>query len=135
LASAGVGQPLNFAPPASLNFLSLAASASARPGQIQGASLTYYQLLKFFGYTLEIFMIAFPPNIATPIIENIADTNKNYMTLFVILARGKKFVERITTVAQTIRKQSGNALCFIQRAVECFYSRILPPLISEALGF
>lgn len=49
--------------------------------------------------------------------------------------RGKKFVERITTVAQTVRKQSGNVLHFIQKAVECFYSRSLPPLISEAMGF
>lgn len=49
--------------------------------------------------------------------------------------RGKKFVERVTTVAQAVRKHSGNALRFIQRAVECFYSRILPPLISEAMGF
>jgi transposase len=49
--------------------------------------------------------------------------------------RGKKFVERITTVAQTVRKQSGNALRFIQRAVEYFYSRAFPPLISEAMGF
>lgn len=49
--------------------------------------------------------------------------------------RGKKFVERVTTVAQTIRKQSGNALRFIQQAIECFYSQVLPPLISEAMGF
>ena len=49
--------------------------------------------------------------------------------------RGKKFVERVTTVAQTIRKHSGNVLRFIQRAVECFYLQILPPLISEAMGF
>jgi len=49
--------------------------------------------------------------------------------------RGKKFVERITTVAQTIRKQGGNVLRFIQEATECFYSQALPPLISEAMGF
>jgi transposase len=49
--------------------------------------------------------------------------------------RGKKFVERVTTVAQTIRKQSGNVLHFIQQAIECFYSQTLPPLISEAMGF
>lgn len=49
--------------------------------------------------------------------------------------RGKKFVERITTVAQTIRKQSGNVLHFVQRAIECFYAQISPPLISEAMGF
>lgn len=49
--------------------------------------------------------------------------------------RGKKFVERITTVAQTVRKQSGNVLHFVQRAIECFYAQISPPLISEAMGF
>src|SRR5271156_88038 len=49
--------------------------------------------------------------------------------------RGKKFVERVTTVAQTIRKQGGNVLRFIQEAIECFYSQALPPLISEAMGF
>lgn len=49
--------------------------------------------------------------------------------------RGKKFVERITTCAQTIRKQGKNVLHFIQNAVECLYSQILPPLISEAMGF
>lgn len=49
--------------------------------------------------------------------------------------RGKKFVERVTTVAQTIRKQGGNVLHFIQEAIECFYSQVLPPLISEAMGF
>ncbi|HAZ15819.1 MAG TPA: hypothetical protein DCY54_04220 [Parachlamydiales bacterium] len=49
--------------------------------------------------------------------------------------RGKKFVERITTVAQTIRKHGGNVLHFVQQAVKCFYLRKAPPLISEALGF
>lgn len=49
--------------------------------------------------------------------------------------RGKKFVERVTTVAQTIRKQGENVLHFIQKAIECFYSQVLPPLISEAMGF
>jgi len=49
--------------------------------------------------------------------------------------RGKKFVERVTTVAQTIRKQGGNVLRFLQQAIECFYSQALPPLISEAMGF
>lgn len=49
--------------------------------------------------------------------------------------RGKKFVERVTTAAQTIRKQKGNVLHFIQQAVECFYKQTLPPLISETMGF
>jgi len=46
-----VGQPQNLSPPASLNFLSLAASASASPGQIWGASLPNSQLFKSFVYT------------------------------------------------------------------------------------
>lgn len=49
--------------------------------------------------------------------------------------RGKKFVERITTIAQTVRKQSKNVLHFVQRSIECFYARISPPFISEAMGF
>lgn len=49
--------------------------------------------------------------------------------------RGKNFVERITTVAQTIRKQTGNVLHYVQRTIECFYAQISPPLISEAMGF
>jgi len=49
--------------------------------------------------------------------------------------RGKMFVERVTTVAQTIRKHGGNVLHFIQQCVKCFYSRSLPPFISEAMGF
>ena len=49
--------------------------------------------------------------------------------------RGKRFVERITTVAQTIRKHGGNVLHFVQQTIKCFYARILPPLISEAMGF
>jgi len=49
--------------------------------------------------------------------------------------RGKRFVERVTTAAQTIRKHRGNVLHFIQQAVECFYKQALPPLISEAMGF
>jgi len=49
--------------------------------------------------------------------------------------RGKKFVERITTVAQTIRKHGENVLHLVQHAVKCFYLRNPPPFISEALGF
>ena len=49
--------------------------------------------------------------------------------------RGKKFVERVTTVAQTVRKQGGNVLRFVQESIKCFYSQVLPPLISEAMGF
>jgi transposase len=49
--------------------------------------------------------------------------------------RGKKFVERITTVAQTLKRQSQNILSFIQEAVIGFYNKSATPFISEALGF
>lgn len=49
--------------------------------------------------------------------------------------RGKRFVERVTTVAQTVRKHRGNILHFVQESIKCFYSRNLPPMISEAMGF
>jgi len=49
--------------------------------------------------------------------------------------RGKRFVERITTVAQTVRKQGGNVLHFVQQAVQCFYLQRLPPKISQTMGF
>ena len=32
-------------------------------------------------------------------------------------------------------KQGGNVLRFVQKAIECFYSQTLPPLIFEAMGF
>lgn len=50
-------------------------------------------------------------------------------------ARGKKFVERITTVAQTLRKQGQNVLKFVQETVASFYRKVDAPFISEALGF
>lgn len=49
--------------------------------------------------------------------------------------RGKRFVERITTVSQTLRKQAMNVLSFIQDLVACFYRGAASPLISEAMGF
>ncbi len=49
--------------------------------------------------------------------------------------RGKKFVERVTTIAQTFKKNGMNILGFIQDAVSCFYSKADPPMISEALGY
>lgn len=50
-------------------------------------------------------------------------------------ARGKRFVERVTTVSQTIRKQGQNVLSFIQDAIKAFYSKKSAPHISEAMGF
>lgn len=41
--------------------------------------------------------------------------------------RGKRFVERMTTVAQTLKKQGKNILGFIQEVVESFYAKVEPP--------
>jgi transposase len=49
--------------------------------------------------------------------------------------RGKKFVERITTVAQTLKRQGKNVLNFIEETLKNFYRKDKPPLISESLGF
>jgi transposase len=49
--------------------------------------------------------------------------------------RGKKFVERVTSVAQTVKKQGKNVLCFIQEAVANFYCKLSAPFVSEAMGF
>ena len=57
--SSGVGQPLNFYPPASLNFLSLAASAPLRLAKIEGASLEYLGSLKWNQYIPEFLTFAF----------------------------------------------------------------------------
>lgn len=49
--------------------------------------------------------------------------------------RGKRFVERITTIAQTLKRQEKNVLKFIQQVIVSFYSHNEAPLISEDLGF
>jgi transposase len=49
--------------------------------------------------------------------------------------RGKRFVERVTTVAQTLKKQSRNILTFMQEVITSFYSKKPTPFISKALGF
>ena len=49
--------------------------------------------------------------------------------------RGKAFVERITTAAQTLRRQKRNVLTFIQQTVATFYSKGEPPFISAEMGF
>lgn len=49
--------------------------------------------------------------------------------------RGKRFVERITTIAQTLKRQSRSILTFIQEAVIGFYNKISAPFITEAFGF
>ena len=49
--------------------------------------------------------------------------------------RGKRFVERITTVSQTLRRQGQNVLKFVQEAIVMFYRNEDAPLISKTLGF
>lgn len=49
--------------------------------------------------------------------------------------RGKKFVERITTIAQTLKRQSKNILSFIEEAILSFYAKRFTPFISESMGF
>lgn len=49
--------------------------------------------------------------------------------------RGKRFVERVTTVAQTLKRRSHNVLDFLHQAVANFYRGQSAPYISEALGF
>lgn len=49
--------------------------------------------------------------------------------------RGKRFVERITTISQTLKRQSKSILSFIQEAVEGFYAEAFTPFISESMGY
>lgn len=49
--------------------------------------------------------------------------------------RGKRFVERITTISQTLKRQSKSILSFIQEAVKRFYAEAFTPFISESMGF
>jgi transposase len=49
--------------------------------------------------------------------------------------RGKKFVERITSISQTLRKQGKNVLNFIESTIKNFYSDKEPDLINPALDF
>src|SRR6187431_3720550 len=61
--SSGVGQPLNFYPSASLNFLSLAASAPLRLAKIEGASLEYLGSLKWNQYIHPVMKNHKPKNL------------------------------------------------------------------------
>lgn len=49
--------------------------------------------------------------------------------------RGKFFVERISTVAETLRKANCNILSFITKAVSAFYSGEAAPLLTPSYGF
>jgi len=48
---------------------------------------------------------------------------------------GQRFVERITSVIQTLRKKKKNALKFIQEALTAFYKKEKPPQICSEMGF
>ena len=47
--------------------------------------------------------------------------------------RGQRFVERITTVAQAVRKQGKAILSVVQEAVQSFYANTDPLNVFEAL--
>ena len=49
--------------------------------------------------------------------------------------RGKKFVERITTVSQTVKRQGKNLLSFVEDVLRSFYGKGKAPFVTEALGF
>ena len=49
--------------------------------------------------------------------------------------RGKNFVEKITTITQTLRKQGKNVLKFVESTIKDFYSKKDPELINSNMGF
>ena len=49
--------------------------------------------------------------------------------------RGKRFVERITTITQTLRKNGQNVIKYIQEAIRSFFQGTKPKLINPSLGF
>ena len=49
--------------------------------------------------------------------------------------RGKKFIERITTVGQTLRRKGKNVLSFVQEALESFYRKDEAPFIFQEMSF
>ncbi len=58
-------------------------------------------------------------------------TKKSYGTRS---ERGQKFVERITSVVETLKKNQRRPLRFIEDAIIAFYQKQPPPLISSSLG-
>lgn len=50
-------------------------------------------------------------------------------------ARGQRFVERITSVVETIKKNGANVLGYLEGAIRAFIQRQSPPFINEAMGF
>lgn len=49
-------------------------------------------------------------------------------------ARGQRFVERISSVVETIKKNSRNVLSFLEEAVRAFYHKQPPPYIAAEMG-
>lgn len=50
-------------------------------------------------------------------------------------ARGQRFVERITSVVETIKKNGANVLDYLEGAIRAFILRRSPPFINEVMGF
>ena len=48
---------------------------------------------------------------------------------------GKKFVEMITSISQTVKKQGKNVSKFIESTIKLFYSNKDPELINPEIGF
>ena len=49
--------------------------------------------------------------------------------------KGKRFIERISSISQTLRKQGKNVLKFIQSTIKNFYSNKAPELINPEMNF
>lgn len=49
-------------------------------------------------------------------------------------ARGQRFVERVTSVVETIKKNGANVLSFLEAAIRALSLRQAPPYINEAMG-
>ncbi|NGX60387.1 MAG: hypothetical protein KR126chlam3_01560, partial [Chlamydiae bacterium] len=48
--------------------------------------------------------------------------------------RGQKFVERITSVVETLKKNKRSPLKYLEDAIQAFYAKQPPPLIAPSLG-
>ena len=49
-------------------------------------------------------------------------------------ARGERFVERITSVVETVKKNLGNVLSYLESAIEAFIRKQPAPYINATLG-
>lgn len=50
-------------------------------------------------------------------------------------SRGQRFVERISSVAETLKKNGKNILTYLECALQAFYLNQSPPLVAPAQGF